>query len=112
MDVSPDFLYCMMLLEKTGVCVVPGAGFGQEPGTYHFRTTFLPAEKDIVRRARVYGLGLGLGAGGGDLPPPPCLEGSSQSRALPWDLAKCPLGFGEMPLSWEPCRAPERPLQA
>ncbi|XKL63386.1 hypothetical protein PGB90_005750 [Kerria lacca] len=30
------------LLENTGICIVPGAGFGQEPGTYHFRTTILP----------------------------------------------------------------------
>lgn len=37
-----DFLYCMELLNSTGVCVVPGSGFGQEPGTYHFRSTFLP----------------------------------------------------------------------
>ncbi|MEA3307073.1 MAG: aminotransferase class I/II-fold pyridoxal phosphate-dependent enzyme, partial [Elusimicrobiota bacterium] len=34
--------YCMELLEKTGICVVPGSGFGQAPGTLHFRTTFLP----------------------------------------------------------------------
>ena len=34
--------YCMALLEATGVCVVPGTGFGQVPGTAHFRTTILP----------------------------------------------------------------------
>lgn len=38
---SPDEFYCMRLLEATGVCVVPGSGFGQKPGTLHFRTTFL-----------------------------------------------------------------------
>jgi aspartate/methionine/tyrosine aminotransferase len=32
----------MALLEETGVCVVPGTGFGQVPGTAHFRTTILP----------------------------------------------------------------------
>lgn len=40
--VEPDFLYVKELLEETGVCVVPGSGFGQRPGTYHFRTTILP----------------------------------------------------------------------
>ncbi|CAH1398728.1 unnamed protein product [Nezara viridula] len=33
----PSVLYCFELLEQTGVCVVPGAGFGQVEGTYHFR---------------------------------------------------------------------------
>ena len=42
-----DFNYCMALLEKTGICVVPGAGFGQLPGTYHFRTTFLPPRDEM-----------------------------------------------------------------
>ncbi|KAL1230441.1 Alanine aminotransferase [Trichinella pseudospiralis] len=32
----------MNLLESTGICVVPGSGFGQKEGTYHFRTTILP----------------------------------------------------------------------
>lgn len=39
---KPDFFYVMTLLEETGICVVPGSGFGQIPGTYHFRTTILP----------------------------------------------------------------------
>jgi alanine transaminase len=38
---SPDELYCMKLLEATGICVVPGSGFGQKENTLHFRTTFL-----------------------------------------------------------------------
>ena len=37
----PDEFYCLRLLEATGICVVPGAGFGQKEGTLHFRTTFL-----------------------------------------------------------------------
>lgn len=37
-------MYCMMLLEETGVVVVPGSGFGQVEGTHHFRTTILPPE--------------------------------------------------------------------
>ncbi|XP_023231302.1 alanine aminotransferase 1-like [Centruroides sculpturatus] len=39
---EPDFFYAMQLLENTGICIVPGSGFGQRPGTYHFRTTILP----------------------------------------------------------------------
>ena len=42
-----DSAYCMALLEETGICVVPGSGFGQEPGTLHFRTTFLPSQDEI-----------------------------------------------------------------
>ena len=37
-----DEEYCMALLEETGICVVPGTGFGQVAGTAHFRTTILP----------------------------------------------------------------------
>ncbi len=39
--------YCMDLLEKTGICMVPGSGFGQMPGTFHFRTTILPPMEQI-----------------------------------------------------------------
>ncbi len=42
-----DAQYCLALLEETGICVVPGAGFGQLPGTLHFRTTFLPPRDEI-----------------------------------------------------------------
>jgi len=48
-----DGEYCMALLEETGMCVVPGTGFGQLPGTAHFRTTILPPTakiKDVVER--------------------------------------------------------------
>jgi len=44
---QPDTFYCLQLLENTGICVVPGSGFGQVDGTYHFRTTFLPPEDEI-----------------------------------------------------------------
>jgi aspartate/methionine/tyrosine aminotransferase len=46
-DAQRDSEYCMQLLEKTGICVVPGSGFGQLPGTLHFRTTFLPPQDEI-----------------------------------------------------------------
>ncbi|KAF7266018.1 hypothetical protein GWI33_020618 [Rhynchophorus ferrugineus] len=39
---QPDVFYAFELLENTGICIVPGSGFGQQPGTYHFRTTILP----------------------------------------------------------------------
>ncbi|CAL8280641.1 unnamed protein product [Lota lota] len=39
---APDMFYCMRLLEETGICLVPGSGFGQKDGTYHFRMTILP----------------------------------------------------------------------
>lgn len=29
--------FCLKLLEETGICVVPGSGFGQKEGTFHFR---------------------------------------------------------------------------
>jgi len=44
---TPDTFYALRLLDATGIVVVPGAGFGQKAGTYHFRTTFLPSEEDI-----------------------------------------------------------------
>jgi alanine transaminase len=38
---AADEFYCIKLLDATGVCVIPGSGFGQKEGTLHFRTTFL-----------------------------------------------------------------------
>lgn len=46
-DKQPDFVYCMELLDKTGIVTVPGSGFGQEKGTFHVRTTILPPESDM-----------------------------------------------------------------
>ncbi|XP_068566780.1 alanine aminotransferase 2 [Cebidichthys violaceus] len=45
--VSPDMLYCLKLLEETGICVVPGSGFGQREGTFHFRMTILPSPEKL-----------------------------------------------------------------
>ncbi|XP_055617791.1 alanine aminotransferase 1 [Toxorhynchites rutilus septentrionalis] len=39
---APDVFYAFQLLEQSGICIVPGSGFGQRPGTFHFRTTILP----------------------------------------------------------------------
>ncbi|VDK39246.1 unnamed protein product [Taenia asiatica] len=41
-NMPADTFYVTKLLEDTGVCVVPGSGFSQKPGTFHFRTTILP----------------------------------------------------------------------
>lgn len=43
----PSTFYAFQLLENTGICIVPGAGFGQRPGTYHFRTTILPQPEKL-----------------------------------------------------------------
>ncbi|XP_067108924.1 alanine aminotransferase 2-like isoform X1 [Osmerus mordax] len=43
MGQAPDMFYCMKMLEETGICLVPGSGFGQKEGTYHFRMTILPS---------------------------------------------------------------------
>ena len=45
-----DEFYCLRLLEATGVCIVPGSGFGQREGTLHFRTTFLAPGTEWVGR--------------------------------------------------------------
>ena len=45
--VQPDMFWCLKLLENTGIVVVPGSGFGQVPGTHHFRTTFLPEAEQM-----------------------------------------------------------------
>jgi alanine transaminase len=55
--ISPDALYVLELLENAGICVVPGSGFGQRDGTYHFRTTFLPPEgkmDDVSERVKKF----------------------------------------------------------
>ncbi|KAI8344787.1 pyridoxal phosphate-dependent transferase [Chlamydoabsidia padenii] len=44
LGLAPDAYYSEQMLEATGVCVVPGSGFGQVDGTWHYRSTFLPEE--------------------------------------------------------------------
>jgi aspartate/methionine/tyrosine aminotransferase len=54
--------WCMSLLEATGICVVPGTGFGQVPGTAHFRTTILPPTsriKEVVNLIAEFQAGYG-----------------------------------------------------
>ena len=44
---KPDEMYCLDMLRHTGICVVPGSGFGQKENTYHYRIAFLPPEDQI-----------------------------------------------------------------
>jgi len=46
-----DETFCRQLIAETGVVVVPGSGFGQRPGTQHFRVVFLP---DLPQLERAY----------------------------------------------------------
>ncbi|KAG1342565.1 alanine aminotransferase 2 [Cocos nucifera] len=53
----PDAFYAHRLLDATGIVVVPGSGFGQVPGTWHFRCTILPQEDKIpaiISRLRAF----------------------------------------------------------
>lgn len=50
-----DSDYAMALLEQTGICVVPGSGFGQAVGTAHFRTTILPTTDKIQKVVEALG---------------------------------------------------------
>jgi alanine transaminase len=46
---EPDTLYALELLDDTGICVVPGSGFGQKEGQYHYRLTCLcPGVEEYV----------------------------------------------------------------
>eukprot|EP00568_Trieres_chinensis_P006644 CAMPEP_0183293938 /NCGR_PEP_ID=MMETSP0160_2-20130417/2446_1 /TAXON_ID=2839 ORGANISM="Odontella Sinensis, Strain Grunow 1884" /NCGR_SAMPLE_ID=MMETSP0160_2 /ASSEMBLY_ACC=CAM_ASM_000250 /LENGTH=550 /DNA_ID=CAMNT_0025455153 /DNA_START=149 /DNA_END=1801 /DNA_ORIENTATION=+ len=49
-----DTLYALSLLERTGICVVPASGFGQEEGRFGFRTTFLPPEEEMEKAVGLF----------------------------------------------------------
>lgn len=51
---NPDEYYVSRLLDATGICVMPGSGFGQKEGTLHFRTTFLAPGTEWVGRIRKF----------------------------------------------------------
>jgi alanine-synthesizing transaminase len=42
-----DEAFVTGLIRETGVVVVHGSGFGQRPGTHHFRVVFLPPEETL-----------------------------------------------------------------
>ncbi|HEY3294186.1 MAG TPA: aminotransferase class I/II-fold pyridoxal phosphate-dependent enzyme [bacterium] len=46
---EPDDVWVRQLIMETGVVVVPGSGFGERPGTRHFRVVFLPTEAVLER---------------------------------------------------------------
>ena len=46
---EPDTFYALNLLDDTGICVIPGSGFGQKEGQYHYRLTCLcPGVEEYV----------------------------------------------------------------
>ncbi len=44
---GPDEPYVAQMIRETGVVVVHGSGFGQKPGSAHFRAVFLPPEDQL-----------------------------------------------------------------
>ena len=44
-----DEYWCGRVLEETGILLVPGSGFGQRKGTYHFRITLLPPMQELEK---------------------------------------------------------------
>jgi aspartate/methionine/tyrosine aminotransferase len=53
-DAQRNADYCLKLLEATGICVVPGSGFGQKHGTLHFRITFLPPKHQLEQLVKSF----------------------------------------------------------
>ena len=51
---TPDGMYALSLLRRTGICVVPASGFGQKPGRFGFRTTFLPPEEEMEEAVNLF----------------------------------------------------------
>jgi len=47
-EVEDDAHFCSELIKQTGVVVVPGTGFGQRPGSHHFRIVILPTEEILT----------------------------------------------------------------
>ncbi|EPY28985.1 alanine transaminase [Angomonas deanei] len=47
-----DARWALELLESSGIVVVPGSGFGQVDGTWHFRTTILPPMDQMQRMVK------------------------------------------------------------
>jgi alanine-synthesizing transaminase len=49
---EPDEIFIADLIRATGVVVVPGSGFGQRPGTKHFRIVTLPPVDQLAEAYR------------------------------------------------------------
>lgn len=55
---EPDAFYALALLDETGICVVPGSGFGQKEGEWHYRLTCLcPGVEEYVGKLERFHLG-------------------------------------------------------
>ncbi|KAI0038623.1 transaminase [Auriscalpium vulgare] len=55
---EPDAFYALQLLDETGICVVPGSGFGQKEGEHHYRLTCLcPGVEEYVTALERFHLG-------------------------------------------------------
>ncbi|KAJ7089515.1 1-aminocyclopropane-1-carboxylate synthase 2 [Mycena epipterygia] len=55
---EPDAFYALALLDETGICVVPGSGFGQKEGEWHYRLTCLcPGVDEYVGKLERFHLG-------------------------------------------------------
>jgi len=53
----PDAFYALSLLDNTGICVVPGSGFGQKKGEWHYRLTCLcPGVDEYVNKLEKFHL--------------------------------------------------------
>ncbi|MDA3861880.1 MAG: aminotransferase class I/II-fold pyridoxal phosphate-dependent enzyme [Melioribacteraceae bacterium] len=52
---NEDSHFISELIKETGVIVVPGSGFGQKPGTKHFRVVFLPQEEVLEKAYKSIG---------------------------------------------------------
>lgn len=54
-DVEDDNHFVSELIKETGVVVVPGTGFGQLPGSHHFRVVILPPEDTLIKAYTLIG---------------------------------------------------------
>lgn len=54
-DVEDDNHFCSELLKETGVVLVPGNGFGEKPGSHHFRIVILPTEETLQAAFKIIG---------------------------------------------------------
>ena len=53
-----DAFYALQLLDETGICVVPGSGFGQKEGESHYRLTCLcPGVEEYVGALEKFHIG-------------------------------------------------------
>lgn len=92
--------FCMKLLEETGICVVPGSGFGQREGTFHFRWvlggTGMGSGLEVGGSQVEEGLGSHHGAGSPPRDPCPHLGGGRGGGCKVWG------GYGEKGATWVP----------